>query len=337
MRKILVFILLGHVALYSSAQATKFMGSVVDADNGTYLYNAIVSIEGTSLSKTTNAQGEFVFNESIPIGEQVVTVSREGYEVKYLLINISNRGTVIENQIGIRMTKKERKKREKIAKSLDKEKKKREKDRVARLKEAKKEHEKREKELAKIKKKLKKKNKDVVVDYKNTNGSVNDMSVSSIGYEGNIASLQSKYAKILGVSPNEITNIPLYEFIDSWIGTPYLLGGATKDGIDCSSFTQRLFTHVYGMYIERTAEKQKKSKNNDMFTDQSFLREGDLLFFGELDRRVITHVGVYLGNNKFVNATSRRTNGISGVKIDDLSDGFWQSIYCCAGRRKVNN
>jgi len=151
-----------------------------------------------------------------------------------------------------------------------------------------------------------------------------------------LSPIQIKYGKILNVKPDSITNIKLYTFIDEWMNRPYLLGGETKDGIDCSSFTQLLYINVYGLYVERTAEKQFKSKNTSKFKGQEFFKEGDLVFFqpGNKERRV-THVGVYLKNGKFVNSTSFvKDTGGSGVKISSLQYPFWEKRYLAGGKRK---
>ena len=338
MSKIVLSLLFFCVSLLSFAQGTTFSGSVIEEDSNAKMANAIITIEGTSLASTTDENGEFSFNEIIPSGEHVVTVSKDGYELKLFMIEVDERKTLTTNPIELALTNKEKKRRKKANKSSNKEARKIAKEKEKKLKNAKKELEKREKKLAKQKKKLKKKNKDVVVSYDPVDPNVTTKEVTvNPGDNDSYNDLQIKYADMLGVTPQEITNIPLYEFIDGWMGTPYLWGGTNKEGIDCSSFTQRLFQSVYDLYIERTADAQRASKYTDNFEGTSFLREGDLLFFGEEDRRLITHVGVYLGNNKFVNATTRKTNGVSGVKIDDITDPFWRGIFCCAGRRINNN
>ena len=147
--------------------------------------------------------------------------------------------------------------------------------------------------------------------------------------------LQIKYSKLLDVEPTEITNISLYEFVDKWTGTPYLLGGNTENGVDCSSFTQRLFTKIYDKFIGRTAQ-QMYNETEDKFEDLIYLEEGDLVFFNEGYGSYpdnITHVGVYLAEGKFINATSRNgKTGVSGVKISDLKEPFWLGRFRAGGR-----
>ncbi|GHC57580.1 NlpC/P60 family protein [Ulvibacter litoralis] len=339
MSKILLSVFFFSFSLFTFAQTETFVGSVVEEETNYHMANAIVAIEGTALAQTTNNEGKFSFRDKIPVGEHIVTVTKEGYEVKFFIINIENGKKVIVDKVEISLTKDEEKRRKKLLKEQSKEEKKKEKEREEKIKEAQKELEKREKKLAKEKKKLKKSNKDVIISYDDATPAANTSTTPTV--DPNIVTpLQVKYAGILGVTPEEITNIPLYEFIDEWMGIPYLMGGATKDGIDCSSFSQRLFTTVNGQYIERTAQKQFDSNYTDKFQGKEFLKEGDLLFFkgvGDYSND-ISHVGVYLGNMKFVNATSRRgTSGVSGVKISDLSEPFWTSRFVSAGRRINNN
>lgn len=359
MRKILLSILLLCLPFVAFSQGSVFKGFVVEEETSAKMENAIVAIEGTALVQQTDAEGSFVFDKNLPSGEQVVTVTKDGYDVKYFIINVVAGKNVLVNQIAISVSKSERKRREKIAKEKKKEEKALAKDREKRIEEVIKENEKKEKRLAKETKRLKKRNRDVIVTYDDqaqlsTTPVEETLSTKEeVGYnpepkeynsnkdvEEAITPLRIKYAELLGVTPEEIYNVPLYSFIDDWIGTPYLLGGADKDGIDCSSFAQRLFTSVNEQYIERTAQAQYDSKYTNKFKGLQFLSEGDLLFFkgvGEYSQNV-SHVGVYLGNMKFINATSRRgTSGVSGVKISDLSEPFWKSIFISAGRRKNNN
>jgi len=148
--------------------------------------------------------------------------------------------------------------------------------------------------------------------------------------------IQKKYGKILDMNPLDLKNQALYLLIDKWIGTPYLLGGDTKEGIDCSSFTQLVYTKIYEEYIERTAETQFESEQTDKFRGQQYLQEGDLMFFTAPITRnqQIEHVGIYLGNNRFIHATNRKgLSGYRGVKISNLKHDYWQSRFLAGGRK----
>lgn len=142
--------------------------------------------------------------------------------------------------------------------------------------------------------------------------------------ETELSPLQVKYAVLLNTSAEEVRNEKMFEFIDDWYGTPYRLGGTTKKGIDCSAFTQFLFAGVYGLSIPRTAREQYKLTIRISRTE---LKEGDLVFFNT--RGGISHVGVYLQNNKFVHAS---TSG--GVTISDVFDPYWVRKFVGVGRLK---
>ncbi len=133
---------------------------------------------------------------------------------------------------------------------------------------------------------------------------------------------QFKYALRLDVPVELIQNRFLYDFIDDWWKTPYRLGGTSRNGIDCSAFVQTLMLSVFGLQLPRTAREQKEVTDRIRDTD---LQEGDLLFFNT--GRGISHVGIYLHNNKFVHAS---TSG--GVMISDLAETYWNRRYLYAGR-----
>lgn len=136
------------------------------------------------------------------------------------------------------------------------------------------------------------------------------------------SSLQFTYASKLGTEVEAITNFKLFELIDEWWGTGYRMGGTTKDGVDCSSFVQTLMAGVFGLSLPRTAREQH---DNTVKILAEELTEGDLVFFNT--RGGISHVGIYLSNNKFVHAS---TSG--GVMISDLNEPYWKARYKGAGR-----
>lgn len=142
--------------------------------------------------------------------------------------------------------------------------------------------------------------------------------------------LRQKYARMLGVTTDSITNVKLYAFIDEWINTPYKWGGTDKRGIDCSAFIQKLLSEVYNISIPRTSVEQFFTKDVDKFRRTRYLVEGDLVFFHTVDERTISHVGLYLCNRKFINASSK------GVSIGNLDDAYWGPKYVSAGRVKAS-
>ncbi len=143
-------------------------------------------------------------------------------------------------------------------------------------------------------------------------------------YDVELSLIQVKYAVLLNTTAEEVKNTKMFEFIDEWYGTPYRLGGTTKKGVDCSAFSQFLFASVFSYNIPRTAREQYNLTDRISRTQ---LKEGDLLFFNT--RGGISHVGVYLQNNKFVHAS---TSG--GVTISDVFEEYWAKKFVGVGRLK---
>ncbi|MBD0332675.1 MAG: C40 family peptidase [Chitinophagaceae bacterium] len=138
----------------------------------------------------------------------------------------------------------------------------------------------------------------------------------------NASVLQLKYAVLLNTEVEQVQNISLYKLIDEWFGTRYVLGGTSKKGIDCSAFVQVLYTGLFGISLPRTAREQYKVSRQISRVE---LKEGDFVFFNT--RGGVSHVGIYLQNNKFVHAASS-----GGVMISDLFDDYWVTKFIGAGR-----
>lgn len=137
--------------------------------------------------------------------------------------------------------------------------------------------------------------------------------------------LQIKYAEQLGVQKSDIANIELYKFIDEWMGVPYKYGGKTKEGIDCSDLTVILCKTIYNKTIEvPTTKIYSQCKPIDL----KEVQEGDLVFF-KIDANKISHVGVYLQNNKFIHASTKK-----GVIINDLDEPYYKKYFYTAARIK---
>jgi len=140
--------------------------------------------------------------------------------------------------------------------------------------------------------------------------------------------LQLKYAVLIGVTIDRLNNIALLQEIDKWWGTRYCWGGTTEECLDCSAFTQIVLRDVYSVNLPRTAQEQYNAGEKMETPD---LKEGDLVFFHTTGRKkkMITHVGVYLQNNKFAHAA---TSG--GVMISDLNEKYWAPKFRGGARLK---
>jgi cell wall-associated NlpC family hydrolase len=113
-------------------------------------------------------------------------------------------------------------------------------------------------------------------------------------------------------------------FVKQWLHVPYLHGGESKNGVDCSGFSRRLLQEVYGIHIPRQAQEQYIQGEK---ISVSRLRAGDLVFFSEDRGQVIDHVGVYMGEGRFVHASVSE-----GVIISQLKEEYYYARFSGACR-----
>ncbi len=132
-----------------------------------------------------------------------------------------------------------------------------------------------------------------------------------------------KYAILMNAPVEELDNEKMLTFIDEWYGTRYRFGGSDKTGIDCSAFVQLFMSTMYGFTLPRISKEQYLQTFR---IQKNSLQEGDLVFF-HTTRRGISHVGIYLRNNKFVHASTA-----GGVTISDMSEGYYAQRFVCGGR-----
>ncbi|MCC6864992.1 MAG: C40 family peptidase [Ignavibacteria bacterium] len=107
------------------------------------------------------------------------------------------------------------------------------------------------------------------------------------------------------------------------INTPYLWGGTTTNGIDCSAFVQRVLKYALGIDIPRTSIMQSTVGDP---VERENLQFGDLIFFNTIGRR-ISHVGIYLGEGVFAHSSSS-----GGVKTSSLNEDYYNAKYVTARR-----
>ena len=156
----------------------------------------------------------------------------------------------------------------------------------------------------------------------NTGRSINSGDHSSIEFASPIL---LKYAILMNAPVEELNNEKLIHFIDDWYGTKYRYGGEDKDGVDCSAFVQSFMLALYGIGVPRTSKEQYLESDR---IKKSELAEGDLVFFHTRGKsKSISHVGVYLRNNKFIHASSS-----GGVMISDLDEPYFKQRYVSSGR-----
>ena len=110
-----------------------------------------------------------------------------------------------------------------------------------------------------------------------------------------------------------------------YLGTKYKFGGNSKRGIDCSGFTRAVLKKS-GKNLARTASSQASQGKH---IDRKNLRKGDLVFFKNTYKRGISHVGIYIGSDRFIHASS----GAGKVTISSMNKTFYRKHY--AGARRI--
>ena len=106
--------------------------------------------------------------------------------------------------------------------------------------------------------------------------------------------------------------------VKNFLGIPYRLGGSTLKGIDCSAFVKKIY-EIFNIYLPRTVREQF-SFGRKINKDE--LEEGDLVFF-KTPRANYAHVGIYIGNNEFIHASSRNKE----VKVDNLGSPYFHQRF----------
>lgn len=170
--------------------------------------------------------------------------------------------------------------------------------------------------------------------YKDANGYKNSKEVVSTGTltektsinKENLEAISSSIEGFIS-SPEFAKNVDkdeiMYKFIE-YINTPYLWGGTSKRGIDCSAFIQTIFYQALGVTLPRTSLEQSSVGEP---VEKADLKFGDLIFFDTMRKGRVTHVGMYLGNGYFAHSGSR-----TGVAVASLDDEFYTRTYLKARR-----
>jgi len=119
---------------------------------------------------------------------------------------------------------------------------------------------------------------------------------------------------------------PILNLAQEHLGTRYLYGGMSPSGFDCSGFICYVYEKGVGKKLPRTARAQSTYAK---IVDKEALVPGDLLFFDTSHRGVINHSGIYLGEGKFIHASSGK---VYSVTISTLDKGFYKRAFRWAGR-----
>lgn len=125
-------------------------------------------------------------------------------------------------------------------------------------------------------------------------------------------------------APTQRSATSLEAMAKSWQGTPYVYGGSSRSGTDCSGYVLNIYKDLYGIALPRTAADMYKDSRGSSVSRGS-LKEGDLVFFGSFWK--IDHVGIYLSGDRFTHASSSQ-----GVTITPMSNSYWSPKYQGARR-----
>lgn len=117
------------------------------------------------------------------------------------------------------------------------------------------------------------------------------------------------------VNKNKVTVAPVVAQAKKLTGIPYVFGGTTTKGFDCSGFIQYAFKKA-GKDVSRTTLSQFAESKK-----VTSPKPGDLVFFKNTYRKGISHVGIYIGNNKFVHAGGKKS------QITSLSNSYWKTKF----------
>ncbi len=116
----------------------------------------------------------------------------------------------------------------------------------------------------------------------------------------------------------------------NFLGVPYRRGGNSVDeGFDCSGFTRHVFKNSIGLVLPRRSDQQAQSEGL-LSVKREELKPGDLVFFNTM-RRAFSHVGIYVGEGKFIHAP--RTGG--EVRVEDMRQAYWSKRFNGARRAEA--
>jgi cell wall-associated NlpC family hydrolase len=164
--------------------------------------------------------------------------------------------------------------------------------------------------------------------YKNSNELV---ATSTLVKKSTISksSLESISSSLIGYVPSSnnksemVSDEVMFKVIE-YLNTPYLWGGTSKRGIDCSAFVQTVMYQSLGIMLPRTSYEQSNVGSD---VQRSELKFGDLLFFDTMNKGRTTHVGIYLSDGYFVHSGSH-----TGVAVASLDSEFYSRVLLKAKR-----
>jgi len=130
------------------------------------------------------------------------------------------------------------------------------------------------------------------------------------------------------MTPDEDLSSQAKALVDAahkWLGTAYRYGGESRSGVDCSALVMNVYREALGLKIPRTTRSQRQYA---AYIQRDDLQPGDLIFFSSnKNRKGISHVGMFIGSDRFIHASSSR-----GVVVSKLSEKYFMTHYHSSGR-----
>lgn len=145
--------------------------------------------------------------------------------------------------------------------------------------------------------------------------------IKSVANEGTVSATNRD-----AISCEDVSTLPeiqdLQKYFKNWRGVRYRYGGVTTKGVDCSGLILRAYKDLYDVDLPRTVAEQARKGTR---IQKKYLRPGDLIFFKT--GRYSRHVGIYVGENKFIHASRSK-----GVIQSNLNNVYWRTKYWQAKR-----
>ena len=153
----------------------------------------------------------------------------------------------------------------------------------------------------------------------------NDPVSRFLSEQGLLAQAQENSGKLLDQVRGKASDLVLSAM--NFLGVRYKMGGTSaENGFDCSGFTRHIFEMSVGLVLPRRADEQARSKSL-LSINKDDLKPGDLVFFNTM-RATFSHVGIYVGDGKFVHAP--RTG--AAIRVDDMREAYWSKRFTGARR-----
>ncbi len=116
----------------------------------------------------------------------------------------------------------------------------------------------------------------------------------------------------------------IVQYAKTFVGVPYRMGGASSKGVDCSGLVMTVFRQ-FDIDLPRTSLDQSRVGKP---VDRSLIKPADLVFFKTSGRNAVTHVGIYIGNGKFIHASTSARR----VRVDELDNRYFKRRFVAAKR-----